>query len=368
MGGLCFETLKLIPPTQVCVTIVTFNSERYIRRCLEGVLEQEGVSTDIIVVDNASTDGTRAILRRFKNRIRTFHNEKNVGFAAAQNQAIRAGQADWVLCLNPDVLLLPHFIRNLWAAGQADPSAGTVCGKLLAINSGFRPLDEPLLDSTGIFFTPAMRHFDRGWHEPDNAEFDRPEYVFGASAAAAFYRRKMIEDVSVDGEFFDPDFFCYREDADVAWRAILQGWRCIYTPAAVSYHVRSVVPGSRRAVPRAINMHSVKNRFLMRVKNTSFGLFRRYWLPMTLRDLMVIGGALFTEPGSVAAFWHFAQCLPNAVRARRTIMKRRKIDDASLAAWFSFEPVAMPTGGREVQAQWAEQGAVDGLLSRAAGD
>ena len=168
----------------MCVAIVTFNSERYIRRCLEGVLEQEGVASDVIVVDNASTDGTRAILRSFKNRIRTFYNEKNVGFAAAQNQAIRASRADWVLTLNPDVLLLPHFIRNLWEAGQSDPTAGTVCGKLLSINAGFRPLDEPLLDSTGIFFTPAMRHFDRGWHEPDSADFDRPEYVFGASAAA----------------------------------------------------------------------------------------------------------------------------------------------------------------------------------------
>jgi GT2 family glycosyltransferase len=187
-----------------------------------------------------------------------------------------------------------------------------------------------------------MRHFDRGWHEPDSREFDNLEYVFGASAAAALYRREMIVDVSIEGDFFDPDFFCYREDADVAWRAILQGWRCIYTPAAVSYHVRSVVPGSRRAIPRAINMHSVKNRFLMRLKNTSAGLYRRYWLPMTLRDLLVIGGAVFAEPTSLAAFWHLAKCLPRALRARREIMRRRRIDDAALASWFNFEPVSIP--------------------------
>jgi GT2 family glycosyltransferase len=186
-----------------------------------------------------------------------------------------------------------------------------------------------------------MRHFDRGWHEPDSADFDRMEYVFGASAAAALYRREMIADVSIDTSFFDPDFFCYREDADVAWRAILQGWRCIYAPAAVSYHVRSVVPGSRRSVPRAINMHSVKNRFLMRIKNASGGLYRRFWLPMTLRDLAVIFGALITEPASLPAFWRLAKCLPNAVRARRIIMRRRRINDATLAAWFSFEPAAM---------------------------
>ena len=199
------------------------------------------------MVDNASSDGTRAILRRFKNRIRTIYNDRNVGFAEAQNQAIRASSADWVLTLNPDVLLLPHFIRTLWESGQSDRSAGTVCGKLLSIGPGFRPLDEQLLDSTGMFFTPAMRHFDRGWHQPDSPDFDGMEYVFGASAAAALYRREMIDDVSIDGSFFDPDFFCYREDADVAWRAMMQGWQCIYVPAAVSYHVRSVVPGNRHS-------------------------------------------------------------------------------------------------------------------------
>lgn len=349
--------MKQARHTEVCVAVVTWNSERYIRRCLEGILEQEGVAVEIIVVDNASSDGTRATLRRFKNRIRTIYNERNLGFAEAQNQAIRASGADWVLTLNPDVLLLPHFIRTLYEAGRSDPSAGTVCGKLLSIGPGFRPLDEQRVDSTGIYFTPAMRHFDRGWHDPDRGDFDVPEYVFGASAAAALYRREMIRDVSIEGSFFDPDFFCYREDADVAWRAILRGWRCLYTPAAVSYHVRSVVPGNRRSIPAAINMHSVKNRFLMRIKNTGAGLYRRYWLPMTLRDLVVIAGAVLAEPRSLPAFWHLAKCLPRALRARREIMSRRTIDDAALAAWFGFHPVAQPLAANSeaAPAPWPER-------------
>jgi GT2 family glycosyltransferase len=336
--------LKHIRHAQVCVAIVTYNSERYIRRCLEGVFEQEGVAIEIVVVDNASSDGTRNLLRRFKGRIRTIYNDRNLGFAEAQNQAIRASKAGWVLTLNPDVLLLPRFLRTLLDAGLADPSAGTVCGKLLSIGPGFRPLEEQLLDSTGIFFTPDMRHFDRGWHQPDSPDFDSREYVFGASAAAALYRREMIDDIAVDGCFFDPDFFAYREDADVAWRAILQGWRSIYDPAAVSYHVRSVVPGNRRSIPAAINMHSVKNRFLMRVKNATAGLYGRYWLPMTLRDLLVIGGAVIAEPRSLEAFLLLAKCLPRALHARRVIMNRRKLDDDALAAWFSFRPVAQPVG------------------------
>lgn len=324
------------------MTIVTFNSERYIRRCLESILLQEGAELEIVVVDNASTDGTRSILKEFKGRVRRILCDRNLGFAEAQNRAIRASSADWVLTLNPDVLLKPDFIRNLVEAGEVDSRAGAVCGKLLSIGPGFEPLPEARIDSTGIFFTPAMRHFDRGWHEPDGRYTDRIEYVFGASAAAALFRRRMIADVSVDGNFFDPDFFVYREDADVAWRGQLLGWRCIYTPAAVAHHVRTVTPANRRSLPAVINMHSVKNRILMRVKNATPGVCRHCWAPMIARDLIVLGGLFFWEPLSLRAFWEAARCLPRALRQRQAIMSRRRVADDDLAAWFAFTPTSRP--------------------------
>jgi GT2 family glycosyltransferase len=331
---------KIVPDTQACVTVVTFNSARYIRRCLEAVLAQKDVPLEVIVVDNASADGTRAILAEFEGRIRLILNDRNRGFAEGQNQAIRAGSSQWVLALNPDALLPPGFLKALVQAGASDPQAGSVCGKLLSIGPGFEPLPEPRIDSTGIYFTPALRHFDRGWHEPNDGRFDTPEYVFGASAAAALYRREMIDDISINGEFFDVDFFAYREDADVAWRAQLLGWRCLYTPAAVAWHVRSVSAEDRRKVPAAINMHSVKNRFLMRIKNGTAGLYRRFWAPMTARDLMVLGGILLAEPRSLAALWRLAACLPAALRNRGIIMSRRVASDEALAHWFSFAPAA----------------------------
>jgi GT2 family glycosyltransferase len=208
----------------VSVTIVTYNSGRFIKRCLESVLAQKYPNREILIVDNASTDGTTDILEQFEDRCQILYNNENLGFAAAQNQAIRMSSGEWVLALNPDLLLLPGFVQALVDAGNISPKVGSVCGKLLTMTATFDLPEKPLVDSTGIYFTPMLRHLDRGSQEVDNGHFLKHEYVFGASAAAALYRREMIEDVSISNEFFDTDFFVYREDADVAWRAQLFGW------------------------------------------------------------------------------------------------------------------------------------------------
>lgn len=337
-----------MPEPTVCISIVTFNSSRYIRRCLNAVMAQKGIRATVVVVDNASADGTGAILQEFGSRIQVIWNRSNVGFAEAQNQGIRSSRAEWVLTLNPDLLMEEDFVSRLVDAGELDGGAGAVCGKLLSIGHGFQPLAERRIDSTGLFFTPAMRHFDRGSRELDDGSYDRAEYVFGACAAAALYRRQMIDDVSIGGDFFDPDFFAYREDADVAWRAQLLGWRCIYTPSAVGWHVRTVVPGHRRSITPSINMHSVKNRFLMRIKNATPGLYRHCWLPMTVRDLVVVAGCLLLEPQSLPAFWRVAKCWPATCERRREIMHRRRVSDAELMRWFRFELAGEPLTGEAV--------------------
>jgi GT2 family glycosyltransferase len=326
----------------VSVTIVTYNSGRFIKRCLESVLDQKYLYMDVIVIDNCSTDGTTDILEPFEDRVRIIYNDENVGFAAAQNQAIALSDSDWVLTLNPDVLLLPDFIEALVHAGHLDPRIGTVCGKLLTMSSGFDFPEKPVVDSTGIYFTPTLRHLDRGSLEIDNGHYRQYEYVFGATAAAALYRREMIADISLDGEFFDSDFFVYREDADVAWRAQLLGWRCMYAPYARGYHVRKALPGNRRALPAEINMHSVKNRFLLRLKNISGDLYRRNWLQITGRDVVVVACCLLWEHSSLKAFWFIAKNYRRIVAKRRMIQRMQRADNDYIASWFSFEPVAKP--------------------------
>ncbi len=324
------------------VTIVTYDSERYIQRCLDSLFDQEVAPEEIVIVDNASKDSTREILGRYGSRIRAMWNAENRGFAAAQNQAIAATGAEWVLVLNPDTALQPEFLGRLLAAAQLDDHVGTVCGKLVSLRPGVALREPRLLDSTGIYFTPALRHFDRGWDQPDHGQFDRIEYVFGASAAAAMYRRSMIQDVSYAGDFFDPDFFSYREDADVAWRAQLLGWRCLYTPEAVGGHVRRVTPKDRRSLPADINMHSVKNRFLLEIKNLTGPLWRRCWASILSRDLMVLGGCLIWEQSSLRAFPSVLRLRRRMMERRRSVMLRRRVSDDYLLRWFLGGPAGQP--------------------------
>jgi GT2 family glycosyltransferase len=330
----------------VSITIVTYNSGRFIKRCLDSVLSQKYPHKDVVVVDNASTDGTIDILGQYEETCRVVYNDGNIGFSAAQNQAIKLSSGDWVLTINPDVLLMPNFIQTLVDAGESDSKIGTVCGKLLTMTPQFEIPRHPLVDSTGIYFNPMLRHLDRGSREVDNGHYLQYEYVFGATAAAALYRRAMIHDISLRGEFFDEDFFVYREDADVAWRAQLLGWQCLYVPAARGYHVRKVLPGNRRALPPEINMHSVKNRFLMRMKNISLDLYWRNWFSITARDLMVVLCCLLWEHSSLKAFWFLARNWKPFLVKRREIQKRQRVSNEYIASWFKYRPVSMKAPGK----------------------
>lgn len=328
--------------SSVAITIVTFNSSRYIRRCLEYALAQDYQPLSIVVVDNASGDNTVQILKDFETRVRIVYNSSNNGFAGGQNQAIALADADWSLTLNPDVRLPRDFVSRLVNAAESDSSIGSACGKLLAMTPDLEPVAPPVFDSTGIFVTPNMRHFDRGSLAQDQGQYDAPEFVFGATGAACLYRRTMRQDIAFRGEFFDEDFFAYREDADVAWRAQLLGWKCLYLPDAVAWHVRSVLPTNRAELSAAINMHSVKNRWLLRIKNITPALYRKNFFAITARDLLVIAGCLLKEWSSLRAFTLLAKMWKRAWQKRAHIMQHRRVSDAYINAWFSYSPVSYP--------------------------
>ncbi len=328
----------------VSVLIVTWNSAAYLEPCFASLERQEVRDLEVVVVDNASTDGTRDLLRSRETQWRIIYNDKNVGFAAGQNQAIRAARGDWLLCLNPDVTLDADFVAQLVEAGNTHPEAGSLCGKLLRWDPNSEPQQTRIIDSTGIYFTRNMRHLDRGSEETDTGQYDRPQWVFGATGAAAMFRRSFVDEVSVEGQFFDEDFFAYREDADLAWRGQVMGWKCLYVPTGVAWHVRRVTPERREQLPLIINWHSVKNRFLMRGKNASGWLCWKLFWPVAWRDLMVMGYALFRDRRLLSAVVYPVRNLASIRHKRKIIQSRRRVTDRVLLWWFCDTPRAAYVG------------------------
>jgi len=324
----------------VSVLIVTWNSAPYIEKCFASIDRQQYRDLEVVVVDNASTDATADLLRSREAKWHVIYNPQNVGFAAGQNQAIRTAHGDWLLCLNPDVLLAEDFIVRLFEALSRHAEAGAICGKLLRWDRSAEVERTQIIDSTGIYFTRNMRHLDRGAEETDNGQYDRLEWVFGATGAAAMFRRPFVEAVSVDGEFFDEDFFAFREDADLAWRAQLMGWKCLYVPSAVAWHVRRVTPERRQQLPHEINWHSVKNRFLMRGKNASGWLCWRLFWPVVWRDAMIFGYAVVRDRRLLSALIYPLRNFRRVQHKRRIIQLRRRVTDRRLLWWFSDTPRA----------------------------
>lgn len=325
----------------VSVLITTYNSAKFLARCLDSIHSQIYQPIEVVVVDNASSDETRTILQQTTG-LKIFYNDRNAGFAAAQNQAARAARGTWLLSLNPDATLSPTFVAELISVGELDPRIGTVCGKLLRWDPESHKALTRVIDSTGIYFRRDLRHLDRGAEQLDTGQYENVEYVFGATGAAALYRRAMLDDVSVEGQYFDEQFFAYREDADLAWRAQLMGWQCLYTPKAVAWHVRRVTPERRKHLPNEINWHSVKNRFLMRAKNISWPLYRHCFLQTSFRDAQIIGYCLFVDRKLASALIAVWKSRRDLKARRQVIQSRRRVSDQKLLPWFSSHAISLP--------------------------
>jgi len=311
---------------KVSVNIVTFNSAADIAACLTSLQSQTFKDFEIRVLDNASADASVESVRRFNVEI--IASSVNTGFSKGHNTLIRNSRSDYILVLNPDTVLRPDFIREMVAALEARSDAGSASGKLLR-------MDKTTIDSTGIVMLRNQRHLDRGAGDPDIGQFDRPEDIFGPSGAAAMYRRAALESCAVNGEYFDEDFFAYREDADLAWRMQLFGWTSIFVPSAVAQHRRVVTPERRGQLSPIINYHSVKNRFLLRINNMSGAMYRRSLWPVTLRDCMVVGYVLVREWSSIPALLYVIRHFPRLWRKRRLIQSRVRVPISAVERWFT---------------------------------
>jgi len=322
---------------EVTIAIVTYNDAQDLESCLNCLEGQQGVTLEVVVVDNASDDASAEIAQGWREEnlpVRALPQTTNLGFAAGMNIAIAASTAPYVLSLNADTRPEPDFVDRLLDRMKAHPehTVGAVTGRLIRPEVPGQPRK---LDACGMRLTRSWRHLDRGSDEVDQGQWSLAERVFGGTGAATLFSRKALDDVAIEGEVFDSYFHSFREDAELSFRLRERGWEVLYEPTAQCEHRRFNLPQRRASMPAMVNFHSLKNRYLLRLYHQSAANFVTTFLPTLWRDLLALGYVLLREHSSLPAFAWLWRNRKGIRHKHRLIRARRTRPAADLNRWFT---------------------------------
>jgi len=338
----------------VSINIITYNSQKYINDCLGAVLNQTYPNLEILIIDNASTDNTVNYLKKIskKPNLKIIFNKKNIGFSAGHNQGIKNSQGDFILCLNHDVALNKDFVKKAIEVIQKDDKIAAVQGKLLRWNTG-NPISNnfndynisKIIDTSGLAIFKNRRIINKRQGQINEKQFEEIEEIFGADGAAPVYRRKALEDVKINNEYFDEDFFCYKEDVDLAWRLRLYGWKAIYQPNSIALHDRTSgesttlnyvgIIKERLKINKFSKYLAFKNQRLMQIKNEQIWLLIKH-LPWFLsKEITSWIYVLIFERYTWKAIKDLFRQMPNAFRKRKIIMSKKRVNTCEMKKWFN---------------------------------
>lgn len=270
--------------SKVSVIIVNWNGERLLEQCLSALLTQTFAPHEIILVDNASSDGSLVIARHFPS-IRLLAQNVNLGFAGGNNLAVEAtsNESEWIVFLNPDAFVEPNWLEALMEATHDYPSFDVFGSKLV------NATDPSVLDGAGDTYHISGRVWRKGKGKPTSSLSDEACEVFSTCAAATMYRRNVFFEMGG----FDEDFFCFIEDVDLGFRVRLAGYRCLYVPSSIAHHVGSGTTGGRHSDFSIYHGH--RNLVWTYVKDMPGILF---WLFLPLHLIMnLVALCLFTIRG-----------------------------------------------------------------------
>lgn len=301
----------------ISVIIPNWNGAQYLPTCLAALRRQTYRDFEVIVVDNASTDGSRELLARDYPEVRLVTLPENRGFTGACNAGLRAARGEWLILLNNDTEADPGWLAAIADAGVRHPEAGLIASKIMLFDR------RDVFHTAGDFYRVDGLPGNRGVWQRDVGQYQREEYVFSACGGAATYRRAMLEEV----ELLDEDFFYSCEDVDMAWRAQLAGWRCLYTPQAIIYHRLAATGGGATA-----SFYDGRNFIYVIIKDYPGSLLRRFWWKVLRAQLHIAIEALRAWRGAAARARLRGQiagllAFPRLLRKRRDVQRARRVSD-----------------------------------------
>lgn len=325
----------------VSINLVVLNGEKYIKNCLNSVLNQNYENIEVIIFDNGSTDKTKEIVKKEFPRFRLIENNKNYYVGSAWNRCIKITNAKYVMGLCVDVIMDKNFIKNAVNIMESHPNAGVLQAKI------YRLIEEKpsnIIDTAGFKIFKSRRIINRGHGEIDSGQFDNFEEIFSYEGAAPFWRRQALEESAIFDQYHDEDFTWYADDVDLGWRLRLFGWKSYFAPNVIAYHVRSTTKRlsdgyldfikMRKTLPAKKKMLDWRNLHLTFIKNDfTISAFKDFF-PYFKREIMLFIYIIFFEPYTLFAIPQILIMLPKTIKKRCYIMKNKKATRQEMEKWF----------------------------------
>jgi GT2 family glycosyltransferase len=302
----------------VSVVVVNYNGRHFLEDCFHSLTQQTYRNYEMILVDNGSIDDSISFMKEHYPDVHLVQLSSNTGFAGGTNAGIKEAKGEFILTLNNDTCVISDFIEKLCQPMIRDPTVGMCASKMIS--------PDKKINSTGICISRSGAAWDRGGFEQDTGQYDHEEEVFGPCAGAALYRKTMLDEIGL----FDEDFFLYMEDVDLAFRARLAGWKCIYTPDARVIHQHGGTAGFQSDLSiyygnRNLVLYVLKN-FPIRILFFCFPWF-------LVRNLADIPYYIYNEKG-MAILRAKRDTLKNilpSIKKRKFVHKN--VQDAEILRW-----------------------------------
>jgi len=243
---------------KVTIVIPNFNGEAYLKGCLDSLEKQTEKHFEWIIIDDCSTDQSVNLIRHYPE-VRLFINQKNSGFAYSVNRGIKLASAPYVLLLNNDVEVANDFVEQLYKRIHQNAKIFSVSSQMIR----FKERDK--LDDTGDFYHILGWAYKRGDGKSITTN-QKASAVFSTCAGAGIYRRAIFDEIG----YFDEAYFAYLEDVDVSYRGLIYGYKNVYEPKAICYHIGSATTAQgEKYSPFKVKL-SARNNVYTAYKNMPF--------------------------------------------------------------------------------------------------
>ena len=319
----------------ISINLLTWNGEKYLPWVLKSLNEQSFKGWDLLVLDNASSDKSLEIIKEYCPSAKIIKQKENIGFARGHNLLINWSSSDYILVLNQDIILDKDYLKKIIKFLEENPLVASAAGKTMYwdFNKGKK---SKIIDSWGFKIDKKRKIVD--WNQGKKDYDLENKEVFGLSGAVVVYRRRNLENIKElkdnSFQYFDEDFFTYKEDIDLSWRLRLNGWENYLITNTKAYHHRTISLKIDRKLRGSINKISYRNHLMLLYKISFFRNFIKDFFYIFWYEFKKIIYFLIYERSTLVGLKDFIKAIPSLRKKRKFIKKLRKVKAEEMYKWF----------------------------------